>query len=255
MVVEAAEANKHVLCEKPIANTLEEADTMIQTAKSAGITLMIVENAKFHPTNLKLKELVDQNYLGDIFLARMFRDHELHTYLRERPWFLNKAKSGGGIWIDGGIHDIAALRMIVGEVETVSLYQAKHVLPEMEGDETVVALLKFRNGAIGVVTESYSTKTFRQRCPAILNGSMGTAMVLSDEIELYGENIESADTCRRIAIEEIDTFEAEIEHFIQCIRSGETPLTSGEEERKSLAVILAGYESLIKEGSAVKVKY
>ena len=253
--VEAAEMDKHILCEKPIANNLDEADTMIRAGENAGITFMVAENVRFHPINLKLKELIEQNYLGGIFLARIFRDHEMHDYLRKRPWFLDKEKAGGGIWMSGGIHDVDALRMLVGEVETVSLFQAKSVFPEMEGDDTVAALLKFGNGAVGVVTESFSTKTFKKRCPFILNGSTGTTTVLSDEIEIYSEKIGKANTCIRIKIEKKDTFIEGIKHFINCIKSGERPITSGEEERKTLAVICAGYESLNKGGVPVEVRY
>jgi predicted dehydrogenase len=235
--VEAAEAGKHILCEKPMANNLDEADAMIRAAKKAAVTLMIAETVRFRSINLKLKEMMEQNYIGEVFLARIFRDHEMHDYLRKRPWFLDKEKAGGGIWMSGGIHDVDALRMLVGEVGTISLFQAKRVFPEMEGDDTVAALLRFKDGAVGVVTESFSTKTFRQispnGCPSILNGSTGTITVHPDVIEIYGERLANADRCLRMKVEEMDTFTEEIEHFVRCIRRGEEPLTSGEEERKT----------------------
>lgn len=254
VAVETAEAGKHILCEKPIANNLDEADAMIRAANKAEVTLMIAENVRFHPTNLKIKELLDKNYIGEVFLARIFRDHEMHDYLRKRPWFLDKEKAGGGIWMSGGIHDVSALRMLVGEVETIALFQAKSVFPEMKGDDTVAALLKFRSDAVGVVTESFSTKTFN-RLPFVLNGSSGTITAYMNEVEIYGGKVGDTDTCIRMKVEEKDTFTEEIKHFINCVKSGENPITSGEEERKTLAVVCAGYESLSRGGIPVKVRH
>jgi len=149
--------------------------------------------------------------------------------------------------------------MIVGEVETVSVYQARSVFPEMEGDDTVAALLKFEDGAVGVVTESFSTKTFRPLspigCPTVLNGSSGTITVRDDELEIYGKNVGDSNMCMRRKVEEKDTFVEETKHFVRCVKSGETPITSGEEERRTLAVICAGYQSLNNGGVPVTVRY
>lgn len=259
VAVDSAEASKHILCEKPMANNLDEADAMIRAAEKSGVTLMIAENVRFSSVNLKLKELIDNDAIGEIFLARIFRDHEMHDSLRRRPWFLDKKKAGGGIWMAGGIHDVDALRMLIGEVEAVSLFQARSVFPEMEGDDTVAGLLRFANGAVGVVTESFSTKTYKtiapRGCPFVLNGSTGTITVLSDQIQIYGEKVEGANSFLQLKVERADTFVEEIKHFIDCIENGEVPITSGEEERKTLEVICAGYESMSRGGMPVEVKY
>ena len=256
--VEAAEAGKHVLCEKPMAGTLEEADAMIRAARKSDVKLMIAETVRFNSINLKLKEILQEKTIGEVFLVRIFRDHEMHDYIRDRPWMLDKRKAAGGIWMSGGIHDVDALRMLIGEIETVSLFQTRKVLHEIEGDETSVGILRFFNGAIGVLTESYSTRTFRSTfpigCPSIINGSEGTIMVYQDEIEIYGEST-GKNSCVRSRVERRDTFLEEIKHFIRCVREDKEPITSGEEERKSLAVICAGYESLRKGGTPIHVEY
>ncbi|MCD6529301.1 Gfo/Idh/MocA family oxidoreductase [Candidatus Bathyarchaeota archaeon] len=257
--VEAAEAGKHVLCEKPMANSLEEADAMISASEKAGVTLMIAENVRFHPINIKVRELVEQGYVGEVFLARIFRDHEMHDYLRERPWFLDLEKSGGGIWMAGGVHDVDALRMIVGEIEKVSLFKAEKAFSEMEGEDTIAAILRFENGAVGVITESFSTKTFREvspsGCPWIVNGTHGTITTFQGELEVYSEKMGGPRSCIRVKVDEKDTFTEEIKHFLSCVKGGKKPLTSGEEERRTLAVILAGYKSLKRGGVTVEVEY
>lgn len=260
VTVEAAEAGKHVLCEKPMAARLDEADRMIEAAEKAGVVLMIAENVRFHPVNLKLKELVEEGVVGDVFLARIFRDHRMYGYLRERPWLLDKGKAGGGIWLAGGIHDVDALRMIVGEVDSVILLPARKVFLDMEGEDTVAALLRFEDGAVGVVTGSFSTRTFKPLsplgCPSIVNGSAGTITVSSDgTIEVYSERIGNEDRCLKVKVEDKNTFLEEAKHFVECIRTGRKPVTSGEEERRTLAVICAGYESMRRGGIPVKVRY
>lgn len=84
---------------------------------------------------------------------------------------------------------------------------------------------------MGVVTESFSAKTYKSiapiGCPFILNGSTGTITVLSDQIQIYGEKVEGADNLLQITIEKADTFVEEIKHFIDCIKNGEVPITSG----------------------------
>ncbi|RLG99156.1 hypothetical protein DRO28_01550 [Candidatus Bathyarchaeota archaeon] len=256
--IEAAEMGKHILCEKPMAGSVKEADAMIRAAKRSNVKLMIAENVRFNPINLRLKELIEDGILGEIFLVRMFRDHELHGYIKARPWMLDRRRAAGGIWMSGGIHDVDAMRMLIGEIETVSLFQTRKVLHEIEGDETSVGILRFFNGAIGVLTESYSTRTFRSTfpigCPSIINGSEGTIMVYQDEIEIYGEST-GKNSCVRSRVERRDTFLEEIKHFIRCVREDKEPITSGEEERKSLAVICAGYESLRKGGTPIHVEY
>ena len=259
VAVDAAEAGKHIICEKPMANNLQEADAMIAAAKRAEVVLMIAENVRFLPINIRISELIRDGYIGEVFLARIFRDHEKHETLRGSPWFLDKEKAGGGIWMSGGIHDVDALRMLVGEVQTVALFRARSAFPEMQGDDTAAALLKFINGAVGVVTESFSTKTFRylypMGCPMFLNGDLGTITALPEGIEVYGDRMGEKPSMLRIKVDEIDTFAEEIRHFADCIRREGTPLTSGEEERKTLAVVCSGYESLSKDGIPVNVRY
>jgi predicted dehydrogenase len=256
VTVEAANSGKHVLCEKPMANTLNEARDMVAAAHDAAVTLMIAETVRFHPINLRLRELLGEGLVGDVFFVRIARDHEMHDYLRSRPWFLDKAKAGGGIWMSGGIHDVDALRMLVGEVETITMCQAKKVLSDMEGDDTVAALLRFVGGALGVVTESFSTKTFARvhpnGCPSVINGESGTLTVFMDEVELY-RPAGSVDEATRLKITRGDPFTEEIRHFLHCLRTGGTPITSGEEAMKTLAVICAGYDSVDRGGVPIAV--
>ncbi len=252
--VAAARAGKHVLCEKPIATSLEEADMMIGAARDAGVTLMVAENVRFDPTYMRVRELVVDGKIGEPFLLRLFRDHEMHDYLRERPWFLSAAQSGGGIWLSGGIHDVETLRMLAGDVESVVAIKARKALPEMESEDTAAAILVFRSGALGVVTESFSTITApSHRLPLVVNGPRGTiqAHSRSGVVELYeGRGSKPS----RMIVETKNTFLEEIKHFVDCVKTGREPLTSGESQKEALRVVLAGFRSMQENGSRVRLR-
>ncbi|MEM2904388.1 MAG: Gfo/Idh/MocA family oxidoreductase [Candidatus Bathyarchaeia archaeon] len=251
--VAAVKAGKHVLCEKPIATSLPEADMMIGAAEAAGVMLMIAENVRFDPTYLRVQELIAGGRVGEPFLFRLFRDHEMHSYLRERPWFLSAAKAGGGIWLSGGIHDVEALRMLGGEVESVITLEARKALPEMESEDTVAAILVFRNGALGVLTESFSTMTApSHRLPLIVNGPRGTIQARNESgtIEVYG-GVGSEPS--RMRVEPKNTFVEEVRHFVECVKTGREPITSGRAQREALRVVLAGFQSMQENGSRIRL--
>jgi predicted dehydrogenase len=137
VAIAAAQAGRHVLVEKPLAPTLAEADAMIAAADRARVRLMVAENARFDATFLRVAALVHAGALGEVFLVRISREHEMHAYLRERPWFLEDPSAG--IIYSGGIHDFELLRMLAGEPEHVYGLAGRKVLPEMVGDDSGVA--------------------------------------------------------------------------------------------------------------------
>jgi len=250
MAIAAAEAGKHILVEKPLACTLDEADAMIAAADRARVVLMVAENVRFNPYYLKAKELIDRGYLGDIFLVRISRlEAARQDLLLNRPWFLEAKRAGGGIMMAGGIHDLEAMRMLVGEVKSVFAYQAKKAFPEMQGDDTSVAIVEFEDGTAGVLIESFSVSVLESSNSLEIHGSLG-----SIETDIYRTNLislcseELQDFSSRAGIEiivpETNTFAAEMLHFVDCVEHGGVPVTSGEEERKPLAAVLAAYESM-----------
>jgi predicted dehydrogenase len=165
VAIPAAQANKHILCEKPIAATLEEADAMIAAAEKASVTLMIAENERYNPAIRKIQALVQQGVIGKVALLQMTRQCYLRqSFLEDRPWFLDVRAAAGGAMTAGGVHDFEKARMLVGEIESVS---AKHLsgiihqhdsnlslgeAPTFEqGDPTGVDRLPGRDDGFGVI--------------------------------------------------------------------------------------------------------
>jgi predicted dehydrogenase len=250
--IEAARAGLHILIEKPIAATLAEADAMIKAASVAGVQLMVAENVRFNVTYQKAAEICQSGDLGDLFLIRIAREHNMRAYLNQRPWFLSDPS--GGIMASGGVHDFELLRMLSGEIEHVYALTGNKVFEEMSADDNGVALAGMANGAAAVIVETFSLRTPRPGVLGSVHGSSGSLWFDEDSITVYRNDQDGqADSTHKISVPPGDTFVAEMEHFLDCIEQPETePVTSGREERKPLAAVQAAYES-IKNGKRVRL--
>jgi len=242
VAIEAMEAGLHVLIEKPLATSLAEADAMLAVAEQAGVKLMVAENVRYDRTYLKVVELIEAGALGDLFMIRISREHEMHDYLRQRPWFLQQ--ESGGIMVSGGIHDYELLRMVGGEIKHVYGLTARKVLPEMAADDTSLALVRLQSGAAAILAESFSLKTPRPGVHGTIHGSQGSLWFYKEQIELYQASSDGRpERVEAMAVPAENTFEAEWRHFIDCLEHDREPLTNGWEQRKPLAAVLATYES------------
>jgi predicted dehydrogenase len=243
--IAAAHAGLHVLVEKPLATTLSEADAMIAAAETARICLLVAETARFNRAYLKAAKLFQSGVLGDLFLIRISREHQMHDYLRQRPWFLREPAAG--ITYSGGIHDFETLRMLAGEVEHVYALPARKVLPEMSGDDSSVVLAGLQSGAAAVLAESFSLRTPRPGVHLTAHGSQGSLWLYDGEIRLYDAPQDGhSEGVQHWAVDPGDTFAAEIAHWLDCLDQGTdlTSVISAREQRKPLLAVLASYASM-----------
>jgi predicted dehydrogenase len=241
--IAAADAGLHVLIEKPLATTLAEADAMIAAADAAGTKLMVAENVRFDATYIRVAELIGSGALGELSLVRISREHQMHDYLRRRPWFLQEPS--GGIMVSGGIHDFELLRMLAGEVEHVYGLAGAKVLPEMVADDTSVALAGMQNGAAAVLVESFSLRTSSPGVHGTAHGSQASVWFHRDRIQLYAAAQDGQpDLKKEIRVPAVDTFQEEMAHFLDCVERDADPITDGREERRPLVAVLATYESM-----------
>jgi len=152
--IAVAESGKHVMCEKPIAITLEEADAMIDATKKAGVKLFLAETVRFIPSFLRVKELVEEGAIGKVF---MFKGHSSHPGPHS-PHFLDPEIAGGGAFMDIGIHYVDLFRWYTGK-------EVKRVYVEMgtfekdtELEDNGFMLLRNEDDVIDCITVSWSTK-------------------------------------------------------------------------------------------------
>jgi predicted dehydrogenase len=255
VAIAAAQAGKHVLCEKPLAATLDEADRMIAAAERAGVVLMVAENVRFDPRFHKIRELLQEGVIGRPALIQVVREDYLErSFLTERRWFLDRRAAAGGIMMSGGIHDFETMRMLIGEVESVHALRARQRFQEMEGDDTSVALIRFADGTVGTLDESFLMKSLASaagRGARLLriDGDLGSLSLADGQtIRLFSERedmlLGGALTQHEIHVPEADTFTIEIVHFLHCLRTGDEPITSGRSQRRALECVLAAYQSM-----------
>ena len=164
--IAASEAGKHVFCEKPLAMNYREAKEMYDAVTKTGVKNMVSYNYRFVPAIMLARELIEEGYLGNIL---QFRAVYLQEWIMNpdfpRVWRLNKSIAGSGALGDLGSHSIDLARYLVGDVEAVSALKKTfiderplHDDPTKRGkvdvDDAFIALLKFKNGAIGSVEAS-----------------------------------------------------------------------------------------------------
>ena len=251
MAIDAMQAGKHVIVEKPMALKLEDADRMIATAKSTGVKLCVILQNRYNPPMQDLRRVVDEGKLGKILLGnatvRWYRPQEYY----EDGWHGTWAMDGGAL-MNQSIHHIDALQWLMGEVESVFAYTAT-LAHKMQAEDTGVAVIKFKSGAMGSVEGS--TMTF----PENLEGSValfgergsvkvgGTALNRKVIWKIAGELEHENLLLRRDEVDPPSVYgtshRAVITDMIAAIEQNRAPTTDGIAARKSVALVLAMYES------------
>ncbi len=244
VAIEAAQARRHILVEKPMASSLSEAEAMINEADSAGVVLMVAENVRFHPTYRAVASRVEQGLLGPLFLIRIAREHNRRAYLRERSWFLND-RDAGILW-SGGVHDVELLRMLGGELEHIYAVQGAKAIPEMQADDNAVAVAGLRSGAVGLIVETFGLRTPRAGVFGSVHGQLGSLWFEESRLRLYFSDADNQQNAvETIDIQPLDTFVAEMTHFMDCLGTpGHEPVTSGRRAWATLVATQAAYESI-----------
>lgn len=165
LCIKAFENNKHVLLEKPMANTLKDADKMIDAAKKANKIFAVSENFRFEPAILKAKEIIDSGDIGKPFMITIndyFWMAELTTKTPLCDWRRKLEGNAGGVLFDRGVHFTALLNYLGGQVDSV---YARCMNPQKfwEGDETSILVCTHKNGIITNYIQSWNILGFPER--------------------------------------------------------------------------------------------
>ena len=252
--MDAAAAGKHVVCEKPLALNLRDADRMIEACRTAGVKLMYAEELCFAPKYVRLKKLLDDGALGRPTLVKQAERHDgPHA-----PHFWDVNRSGGGVTMDMGCHAIEFFRWILGKpkIESVWAQMSTQVYADKtNGDDNSLLVLEFDGGCVGLAEESW-TKLGGMDDRAELYGSNGVAyadLLRGNSIVTYSSAgydyaVEKAGTTAGWSFtiyEEIWNygFPQEFAHFVDCVKNDRQPLETGEDGRAVLEAIFAAYQS------------
>ncbi|MHA1377312.1 MAG: Gfo/Idh/MocA family protein [Candidatus Helarchaeota archaeon] len=270
----AAEAGKHVLCEKPMAPTLEECDDMIKVTKKAGVQFMIAENHRFLPAHLYMKDLIDRDFIGDIFLVRTYEgayDDPEH-FLNPETWHFTYDKGGGGVLADQGAHKFALLNWILDDtVESAQAWCAKTLnSPPNKGEDNAIIFLRFNKGTIAEVTVSTSAIHTPYNSTELhgTKGSLQENHQWENPIRIFSSHKNAEQKGYFYAPTDKGHFPPpehgpfpkyyiisarnEDTHFANCIIEGKTPDFTPGQAREAIATILLAYLSA-KKGTLTKM--
>ncbi|MGD0610261.1 MAG: Gfo/Idh/MocA family oxidoreductase [Anaerolineales bacterium] len=251
MAKAAAQAGKHVLVEKPIALTLEEADEIIAAARIAGVSLMVDQSQRFGAHHMKAKALIDEDVIGTPYM--IVATVHVHGHIEGYRRFLTHA--GGGTLIDSGVHRFDLLRWLMGDVTSIYGQTGRFLQKQMEGEDCAVVSLRFRSGAIGSFSCSWSAKSPQPEEGLQIFGPRGSILTEdhTQTLKLFTENPEKGLEKNRAFLFKENSAAGiyrAIKSFVLSIQRGEQPPVSGEEGRAALALVLASYQSA-KTGQAV----
>lgn len=154
--VEALEAGKHVVCEKPLAADLAECDAMIEAARRSGRRLFPVQNRLYNHAYEIMGALVREGAIGQIFLAQT-NGFEGPSTVSVRPWLATE-RSGGGVLMAQAVHPAYALRWLLGDVAEVSCVFGKRKVVDMVAEDTALVTLRFVSGAVAEMTATFGLR-------------------------------------------------------------------------------------------------
>lgn len=261
VTIAALNAGKHVLCEKPMATSHEEALAMIQAAEDHDKFLMIAHNQRFVASHQKAKKMLESGELGKVYSFRTTFGHggpEGWSIDGRDSWFFDKERAFIGALGDLGVHKADLVRYLLGEVAEVGAFVKSGAKGDADVDDNAVCVLKMEDGTIGTLTASWSyvvggdnsTVIYTENAVVRLEDDPAYSLivqykngdVVNYELDKIQTNEEGGQTTSHV-----------IEHFIDAVQNNKTPLITGVEGMKSLDVIIAALESNEK-GQFVKVQ-
>jgi UDP-N-acetyl-2-amino-2-deoxyglucuronate dehydrogenase len=255
MVVAAAKAGKHVMCEKPISIDLPSADRMIAACKDAGVTLGVIFMYRFMDQAVLIKRALEEGRLGRLIsvtcTGKSFRDD---AYYASGQWRGTWRGEGGGSLISQTVHFIDLMLFLVGDVSRLTGKYKTTIHSDIEVDDIAVAEFEFKNGALGTVVSSTAIRPGYPRRLEI-HGERGSIILQEEEIvewRVEGMNEDdyltkakqdSGDTTAKAGFVNSEYHRRQIVEFMQAIREGRKPAVDGLEGRRALEFIRAIYQS------------
>ncbi|MEU3983753.1 Gfo/Idh/MocA family oxidoreductase [Streptomyces sp. NPDC026672] len=246
--IAAARHGKDVICIKPLARSVSEAEAMLSAAREAGTRLLYAENVPFIPAVRQAKEIVDSGRIGDVFRVKACEG----IAAPHSDWFFDPETSGGGALIDMAVHSMEFCRYFAGgRVSTVYADTGTYVWGDRtSAEDTAVVTLRFTNGVIGQCEDSWSlTGAMDSRFEVF--GTKGRVLIDNlhrQPLQVVSDSVpggSSSDWSFPLPIPGLvaDGHLNMLRHFVDCLRTGEPSLSEGEVGLRVLAVVEAATEA------------
>ena len=259
----ALEAGKHVMCEKPMAMNVEEAEAMKAAAEKAGKLLMIGFVRRFGRDCGIVSDLIRDGKMGEIYYAKTMN---IRRNGNPGGWFGEKARSGGGPLIDLGVHSIDLVRYLLGKPRAVSVYGATYdklgarnniKTPKIyvaasvtdhdicDCEDLASVMIRFEDGTTLFVEMSYSLNIGTEENSIQLFGTKA-GVKMSDSVELYTQldgYLSNVTLEGQTGLDVDEAFFAETSHFVDCIQNGTPCRNSAEDGIEMMKILTAAYRS------------
>ena len=240
--IAAAQAGKHVLSEKPLALSLDDARAMVEACRAAGVVLGTNHHLRNAATHRVMRDLVQSGAIGQPLAARVFHAVYLPPHLQ--GWRIARPQAGGGVILDITVPDADTLRFVLGdEVAEVTAMTASQGMGRAGLEDAVMGVMRFGNG---ILAQFHDAFTARHAYTGFeVHGSDGS---------IYGRDVMTQRpvgtvTLRRNGVDEDvpitheNLYERSVRRFNQAVRGEGSPAASGEDGMRSLAIALAVRES------------
>lgn len=251
IAIECMKNGKHVIVEKPMALSIEDAEEMIRVAKENKVKLCISHQNRFNKPIQKLREAIEENKFGKLVngTARILWNRNM-GYYQQAPWRGTWAQDGGTL-MNQCIHNIDLLQwMLGGEVERVYA-ECDTFLRDIEAEDFGAIIVRFKNGAIGMIEGSACVYPKNLEETLSIFGESGAVVIgglAVNELKTWRFDGEDEDEVKKELRVEIDNVYGEghtplFKDVIDAIREDREPLVTGEEGKKAISIILAAYKS------------
>jgi UDP-N-acetyl-2-amino-2-deoxyglucuronate dehydrogenase len=262
-VLRLAPFGKHIMVEKPMALTLEDADAMIRACDAQGIKLFVIKQNRFNVPVQKLRQALDAGRFGRLVMGTVrVRWARPQSYYDQDSW--------RGTWaLDGGVltnqasHHVDLLEWMMGDVESVFAYTTT-ALVDIEAEDTAVVVLKFASGALGVIEATTAVRPKDLEGSISILGEKGTVEIGGFAVNAirhwnFVEPIEEdSEVMEKYSVNPPSVYgfghEAYYRHVVDAINHGAPQLVDGLEGRRSLELINAIYES-VETGKEVSLRF
>lgn len=259
IAVDAAKAGRHVLSEKPLDITLRTMDKMIAACRAAKVKLGCIFQRRTTAMTKAARQIVQEGRLGKLVLADCYmKYYRSPAYYKSAGWRGTWELDGGGALMNQGVHGIDQLLYVAGDVECVTAHAAP-LVREIPVEDTAVAILRFKNGAFGVI-EGTTSVTPGMSCRTELHGENGTLVFNDSGLVKFALAEEKAGIAKdaELKIEEPEPPKSAasdpralsvLGHMVQVMDMADSiladrePMVPGEEARKAVELILAIYKS------------
>lgn len=266
--IKALRAGKHVLCEKPMATTLEESEEMVRAARESGKKLMIDQNQRLTKAHVIAKKLIQDGMIGRVVTFRTTFGHGGPETWSIDPgkstWFFDKSKSGIGVMADLGVHKTDLIQYLLGQnvvattARLLTLDKKDASGKPISVDDNAICIYEMEGGAVGTMTASWTYYAGEDNS-TIIYGTNGTMRIYSYKDPKYSIRVNLNDGSEiNYAVDKIQTNDNQtttgiIDAFIDCIEHDHKPLIDGAEVLNAMRAVFASIESSQK-GQRVVIK-